>query len=52
MTDFSDAEISAIESVSWERWIKDKKHGLSPQILLGMLLDLIAHQLTITISKQ
>ena len=55
MTDYSDAEISAIESVfpqckvylcdfhreqCWERWIKDKKHGLSPtdgEILLGLL---------------
>ena len=45
MTDYSDAEITAIESVfpqckvylcdfhreqCWERWIKDRKHGLSP----------------------
>ena len=55
MTDYSDAEISATESVfpqckvylcdfhreqCWERWIKDKKHGLSPtdgEILLGLL---------------
>lgn len=55
MTDYSDAEISAIESVfpqckvylcdfhreqCWKRWIKDKKHGLSPtdgEILLGLL---------------
>ena len=55
MTDYSDAEISAIQSMfpqckvylcdfhreqCWERWIKDKKHGLSPtdgEILLGML---------------
>ena len=55
MTDYSDAEIIAIESMfpqckvylcdfhreqCWERWVKDKKHGLSPtdgEILLGML---------------
>ena len=55
MTDYSDAEIAAIESVfpqckvylcdfhreqCWERWIKDRKHGLSPtdgDILLGLL---------------
>ncbi len=55
MTDYSDAEITAIESVfpqcrvylcdfhreqCWERWMKDKKHGLSltdGEILLAML---------------
>ena len=55
MTDYSDAEITAIGSVfpqckvylcdfhreqCWERWVKDRKHGLSPtdgEILLGML---------------
>ena len=55
MTDYSDAEIHAIESVfpeckvylcdfhreqAWERWVKDRKHGLSPtdgEILLGKL---------------
>ena len=55
MTDFSDAEIIAIKSVfsqckvylcdfhreqCWERWIKERAHGLSPvdgEILLGKL---------------
>lgn len=55
MTDCSDAEITAIESVfsqckaylrdfhheqCWERWIKERAHGLSPvdgEILLGKL---------------
>lgn len=55
MTDYCEAEISAIESVfpeckvylcdfhreqSWERWIKDGKHGLAKEdqpVLLGLL---------------
>ena len=55
MTDYSDAETTAIDSIfsqckvylcdfhreqCWERWIKDKKHGLSPtdgKILIGLL---------------
>ena len=55
MTDYSDAEIGAIESTfpncrvflcdfhreqAWERWIKERKHGLSNEdgsLLLGLL---------------
>jgi len=55
MTDYSDAEVGAIESTfpgckvylcdfhreqAWERWVKDRKHGLSPvdgEVLLELL---------------
>ena len=55
MTDYSDAEIGAIESIfpnckvflcdfhreqAWERWVKERKHGLSNEdssLLLGLL---------------
>ena len=56
MTDFSEAEISAIKATftskiylcdfhreqAWERWVKERKHGLSPQDgedLLSLLRD-------------
>lgn len=60
MTDYSDAEIAAIEQAfancktylcdfhreqCWERWVKDRKHGLSQQDgeCLLMLLRKCAH---------
>ena len=58
MTDYSEAEMAAISAVfpncktylcdfhreqSWERWVKDRKHGLSPDegdTLLSLLRDI------------
>ena len=55
ITDYSDAEISAINKLfpniqlylcefhreqAWERWVKDRKHGLS-EIQAATLLDLL-----------
>ena len=61
--DYSEAEIEAIQRTfpackiylcdfhreqAWERWVKDKKHGLSSEdgsILLDLLRDVVSHLL-------